>query len=255
MIQNKNTVITGASEGIGFAIAEKFVKNGANVILISRNQDKLDEAAKVLSKYGTVVHTIAKDLSNIESIKELVFSINNIWSTIDVLVNNAGIALFDPMEDVKLNTLDLMINLNVKAPFLLTQGLLPSIKKSKGNIINISSYFSDRMISGRPSTVYSLTKGAINSLTKSLANEIGNTGVRVNAIAPGSVNTSLLKKTVNQMTDLDKEKFEKTVSQIYPLGRIGQPDEIADLAMFLASENSQWMTGSIINLDGGLRTN
>tara|TARA_R110002051_G_scaffold290773_1_gene354419 strand:- start:50314 stop:51081 length:768 start_codon:yes stop_codon:yes gene_type:complete len=255
MIQNKNTVITGASESIGFAIAEKFVKNGANVILISRNQNKLDEAAKALSKYGTEVHTIAKDLSNIESIKELVCSINDIWSTIDVLVNNAGIALFDPMEDVKLDTLDLMINLNVKAPFVLTQRLLPSIKKSKGNIINISSYFSDRMISGRPSTVYSLTKGAINSLTKSLANEIGNTGVRVNAIAPGSVNTSLLKKTVSQMTDPDKEKFEKTVSQIYPLGRIGQPDEIADLAIFLASENSQWMTGSIINLDGGLRTN
>jgi NAD(P)-dependent dehydrogenase (short-subunit alcohol dehydrogenase family) len=148
-----------------------------------------------------------------------------------------------------------MINMNVKAPFLLTQGLLPSIKKSKGNIINISSYFSDRMISGRPSTVYSLTKGAINSLTKSLANEIGNTGVRVNAIAPGSVNTSLLRKTVNQMTDFNKEKFEKTISQIYPLGRIGQPDEIADLAIFLASENSKWMTGSIINLDGGLRTN
>ncbi|PKG42911.1 SDR family NAD(P)-dependent oxidoreductase [Psychroflexus sp. MES1-P1E] len=255
MIQNKNTVITGASEGIGFAIAERFVRDGANVIIISRNQNKLDEAAKVLSKYGTEVHTIAKDLSNTESIKELVFSINNIWSTIDVLVNNAGIALFEPMEDVKLDTLDSMINLNLKAPYLLTQGLLSSIKKSKGNIINISSYFSDRMISGRPSTVYSLTKGAINSLTKSLANEIGNTGVRVNAIAPGSVNTSLLRKTVSQMTELDKEKFEKTISQIYPLGRIGQPDEIADLAIFLASENSKWMTGSIINLDGGLRTN
>ena len=201
------------------------------------------------------MHTISKYLSNIELIKELVYSINDIWSTIDVLVNNDGIALFDPMEDVKLDTLDLMINLNVKAPYLLTQGLLPSIKKSKGNIINISSYFSDRMISGRASTVYSLTKGAINSLTKSLANEIGNTGVRVNAIAPGSVNTSLLKKTVNRMTNLDKEKFNKTISQIYPLDRIGQPDEIADLTMFLASENSKWMTGSIINLDGGLRTN
>ncbi len=255
MIQDKNAVITGASEGIGFAIAEKFVRNGANVILISRNQNKLNRAAKILSKCGTEVHTIAKDLSNIESIKELVFSINDVWSTIDILVNNAGIALFDPMEDVKLDTLDFMINLNVKAPFLLTQGLLPSIKKSKGNIINISSYFSDRMISGRPSTIYSLTKGAINSFTKSLANEIGNTGVRVNAIAPGSVNTSLLIKTVRQMTDIDKEKFEKTISQIYPLGRIGQPDEIADLAIFLSSENSKWMTGSIINIDGGLRTN
>jgi len=152
-------------------------------------------------------------------------------------------------------TLDLHLNLNVKAPYLLTQQLISALIARKGVVINISSYFSHRMLPGRPSTTYSLSKGAIDAFTKSLAYEMGPQGVRVNAIAPGTVNTSLVRGTLDRLTEEGKTKFAEIVKMIYPLGHIGEPDDVSGAAVFLASDQARWITGAILAVDGGLTTN
>lgn len=186
MLKNKYAVITGGSDGIGFAIAEMFVKNGANVCLIARSEEKLLEAKNKLTVYDTSVSIINGDLSNMLEVKRISDKILETNPNIDILVNNAGMGRFVPYEQMDIDLFDMHINLNVRAPYFLSQYLLDSLIKNEGNIINISSYFSHRMLSGSSTTAYSLTKGAIDSFTKSLAFEIGKKGVRVNVIAPGS---------------------------------------------------------------------
>lgn len=253
MLKNKNAVITGATEGIGLSIAKMFAQNGANVCLVARNYDRLLEVQTELSIYGTNVHIISADLSS--DYKQVAQGVQKIYSSVDVLVNNAGIAKFKAFEDVEVEDLDSQLNLNVKAPFYLTQQLLSSLEKSGASVINISSYFSQRMLQGRNSSVYSATKGAINSLTKALAFELGKKGVRVNAIAPGSINTKLFQSNLEYLSPIEKDAFQNMVTQIYPLGKIGEPEDIAHMAVFLASDQAKWITGSIISVDGGLTTN
>lgn len=139
--------------------------------------------------------------------------------------------------------------------YLITNALYSSLIEAKGNIINISSYFADRMLLDRSSTAYSLTKGAVDSFTKSLAFEAGKKGIRVNAIAPGSIETPQLRHNLQQMDRNKQEEFEAIISSIYPLQRIGEPEDIGQAALFLASETAKWITGTIIYVDGGLTTN
>ncbi|SDZ97482.1 NAD(P)-dependent dehydrogenase, short-chain alcohol dehydrogenase family [Arachidicoccus rhizosphaerae] len=254
LLSNKNAVITGGSDGIGLGIARSFAQNGANLILVGRDRDKLEIAKESLSHYTTEVQTLTADLSDIAQIKPLAEQLLHIYSNIDILVNNAGIGKFLPFSKTDISILDLHLNLNVKAPYLLIQELLPAIMRCKGNIINISSYFSDRMLQGRTTTAYSLTKGAINSLTKSLAFEIGHTGVRVNAIAPGSVETPQFNRNLQSLSGEEQSAFQNMVNAIYPLGKIGNAEDIGKAATFLASEQASWITGTILAVDGGLTT-
>ena len=150
---------------------------------------------------------------------------------------------------------DAHFNLNVKAPYFLTQGLLPALVKSKGNVINISSYFVHRMLPNRATTVYSATKGALNSFTKALAFEVGHLGVRVNAIAPGSISTPQFNRNLQALTPEKQAAFEAMVKEIYPLQHIGTPEDIAKACVFLASDNASWITGTVLAVDGGLTTN
>lgn len=254
LLEGKTAVITGGSEGIGYAIAEAFVKNGANVLIVSRNNKKLDLAAEKLSVYNQKVDKISFDLSDLSELPNLTKEINLICNKVDVLVNNAAMALFEKIENMKPSELEQILRINVQSPYILSQQLLPSLLRANGNIINISSYFSHKMIPGRYSTAYSLTKGAIDSFTKSLACELGQQGIRVNAIAPGSVKTPLFNSAMSKMTKKQREEFEERVKTIYPLGRIGNPDDIDGIAVFLASEQAKWITGAIMNVDGGLTT-
>ena len=253
LLSNRRTVITGGSDGIGFGIAKAFVANDADVLLIARDRKKLERAAAELSSYGRKIEWLSADLSDISSIDKLARKITGIYPEIDILVNNAGFARFTPFDKVEMDELDAHINLNIKAPFVLTRQLLPALEKRKGNIINISSYFSHKMSPARPSTAYSLTKGALDSLTKSLACELGRKGIRVNAIAPGTVNTELVRSNLKRLSQ-DMDKFSEMIKMIYPLGRIGEPDDIGGIAAFLASDQAKWITGAIMNVDGGLTT-
>lgn len=254
MLRDRYAVITGGSDGIGLAIATKFAQKGANLLLLARNEDRLLKVQKELSSSSGQIEVLPADLSDLSALEKVAQGVLEIFPEVDVLVNNAGIARFVPFEQMDLECLDLHLDLNVRSSYILTQALFASIKKRKGNILNISSYFSDRMLPGRESTAYSLSKGAINSFTKSLAFEVGKFGVRVNAIAPGSVATSLLRHNYEQLSQEGKRQFDDLVATAYPLQKIGEPQDIAEMALFLVSDRAKWITGSIVGVDGGLRT-
>ncbi|WP_165044709.1 SDR family NAD(P)-dependent oxidoreductase [Dysgonomonas sp. ZJ709] len=255
MLKQKNAVITGGSDGIGLAIATLFAINGANVCLIARDEKRLKANEAELSAYGTQVCSIAADLSKISEIESVSNKILELFPQVDILVNNAGIGRFIPFGEMSEEDLNMHLDLNVKAPYMLTHMLFDSLKKAKGNVINISSYLAHRMLPGRNTTAYSMTKGAINSFTKALAFEVGVDGVRVNAIAPGSITTAQLQHNMNQLTAEKLEQFKTMIQTIYPMEKIGEPNDIAELAVFLASENAKWITGAIYAVDGGLTTN
>ncbi|AVM55227.1 SDR family NAD(P)-dependent oxidoreductase [Capnocytophaga sp. oral taxon 864] len=255
-LNNKNAVITGGSDGIGLGIARAFAREGANLLLIGKDPEKLQRAQQeLLNEFGVQVHTLSADLSKTETVTEVVKNIEQLLPTVDILVNNAGLGKFVPFEQVDNTLYDAHFNLNVKAPYFLTQSLLPALVKSKGNVINISSYFAHRMLPNRATTVYSATKGALNSFTKALAFEVGHLGVRVNAIAPGSISTPQFNRNLQALTPKKQAAFETMVKEIYPLQHIGTPEDIAKACVFLASDNASWITGTVLAVDGGLTTN
>ena len=255
-LNNKNAVITGGSDGIGLGIAKAFAREGANLLFIGKAPEKLQKAQQeLLNEFAVQVHTLSADLSKTEIVAEVVKNIERLLPTVDILVNNAGLGKFVPFEQVDNTLYDAHFNLNVKAPYFLTQGLLPALVKSKGNVINISSYFAHRMLPNRATTVYSATKGALNSFTKALAFEVGHLGVRVNAIAPGSISTPQFNRNLQALTPEKQAAFETMVKEIYPLQHIGTPEDIAKACVFLASDNASWITGTVLAVDGGLTTN
>ena len=257
-LNNKNAVITGGSDGIGLGIAKAkaFAREGANLLLIGKDPEKLQRAQQaLLNEFAVQVHTLSADLSKTETVTEVVKDIERLLPTVDILVNNAGLGKFVPLEQVDNTLYDAHFNLNVKAPYFLTQSLLPALVKSKGNVINISSYFAHRMLPNRATTVYSATKGALNSFTKALAFEVGHLGVRVNAIAPGSISTPQFNRNLQALTPEKQVAFETMVKEIYPLQHIGSPEDIAKACVFLASDNASWITGTVLAVDGGLTTN
>ncbi|RVA32270.1 SDR family oxidoreductase, partial [Mesorhizobium sp. M7A.F.Ca.US.001.01.1.1] len=155
-----------------------------------------------------------------------------------------------PFETVSEAQFQQSFALNVTAVFFLTQGLLPHLAAG-ASVINISSYFANKMIPKRPSSLYSLSKGALNSLTKSLAFELGPRGIRVNAIAPGTVDTAMRRKTVDNLPAEAKAELKAYVERSYPLGRIGRPDDLAGIAVYLASDEAAWTSGGVFSVDGG----
>lgn len=254
-LEKKKAVITGGSDGIGFAIAKAFAENGADLLLTGRNPERLKKAASLLSGSGVAVETISFDLSEVEFIEQFAGKISALFPDINILVNNAGAAEFTPFEYVNFQQMDYHINLNVKAAFFLTQKLLPSLKRNRASIINISSFHAHRVLPGFTSTVYSMTKAAVNAFTKALAYEMGPFGVRVNAIAPGNVYTSKVRAFIDSIPQQGKERFDEMIKANYPLGRLGNTEEIGGMAVYLASDQAGWVTGSIFNIDGGLTTN
>ena len=253
----KNAVITGGSDGIGLGIATEFARAGAaNLVLVGRDASKLETARKSLAAFpDTTVHLLTADLSEPKAIATLAEQIMQQLPQLDILVNNAGLGRFVSFTQMDEALFDAHFNLNVKTPYFLTQALLPVLTTAKGNVINISSYFAHRMLPDRATTAYSATKGALNAFTKALAFEIGHLGIRVNAIAPGSIETAQLQHNLSVMPAEKQEAFVRMVKTIYPLGKIGTPADIGKTAAFLASDHAQWITGAIWPVDGGLTTN
>ncbi len=255
LLSNKTALITGASDGIGFGIATAFAQHGANLVIIGRNEEKLAEKNKHLKQYNTDVISVSADITGHESALRIAEQVSRKNMRIDILVNNAGIARFVPFADTDESMLDLHLNLNAKAPYLLTKAFLDDIIDSQGNVINISSYFAGRMLPDRPSSAYSMTKGALESFTKALAFELGPRGVRVNAIAPGTVATQQYEDNLEQLDETAKARFKSMIQLIYPMQKIGETQDIANMAVFLASDQAKWITGGIFPVDGGLTTN
>jgi len=254
-LENQKAVITGGSDGLGLAIAAAFAAEGADLWLVARNAEKLAMAAESLKAKGGSVRVTVADLTDSTAAGQAAEEIARSWDRLDVLVNNAGMARFTRFRDVTPEEMQAQVQLNLLTPYLLTQRLLPLLVTAKGNVINISSTSAHRLIPGRPASVYAMTKGGVNSLTKALALELGPQGVRVNAIAPGTVKTPLTQKMIASFSEERKAEYDNFVKQSFALGRLGEPEDVAHLALHLASGEAKWTTGSVFIIDGGLSTN
>ena len=246
-LNHKVAIITGGSRGIGFATADKFLQEGAIVILTASTQASADKAvAKLQEKYPqAVVAGIAPDLSNLESVRQAFRAVSEKYGCIDILVNNAGISESTPFTEYSEETFDKVMNLNVKGVFTATRAASECmVARGKGVILSTSSMVS---ISGQPKGfAYPASKFAVNGLTVSLARELGPKGIRVNAVAPGITETDMMKA-------VPKEVIEPMIQQI-PLRRLGQPEDIANAFVFLASDEASYITGVVLSVDGMARS-
>jgi NAD(P)-dependent dehydrogenase (short-subunit alcohol dehydrogenase family) len=249
-LKGRRALVTGGSDGIGFAIAEALAREGAELYLVARSSDKLMRAQEHLK--DATVKVIEADLGTNAGIDSVVRQVAEIGKALDVVVNNAAVALFLPFETVTSDEFQRSFALNVTAVYFLTQRLLPHLTQPGGSVINISSYFARKMLPNRPSTLYSLSKGAINSLTKSLAFELGPRGIRVNAIAPGTVDTAMRRASIENLSAKAQAELQRFVDGSYPLGRIGHVSDIGGIAVYLASDEASWTSGGIFSVDGGL---
>ena len=243
-LNGKLAIVTGGARGIGFAIAEKFLSEGARVVV----PDILEDGAQRVAKLGGNAEFYHIDLRKRADIFEMAKYVHTKYKRIDILVNNAGIARPCPTLKLSEETLDEVIDINMKAPLYCSQAAGRFMRKDGGgSIINISSGNSRMINVGR--VPYGLTKGAVNMLTMHLGAEWGIYNIKVNAIAPGWIRTEMPEKAL-KLGILN----EKTILSVSPIGRFGKAEEIANVACFLASSESDYITGQIIFADGGWNT-
>lgn len=239
----KVVVITGATRGIGKAIALKFAENGANIVLNYASNDL--EAEKTLSevkKLGVHATLVKANVGKEEECKKVINTAIETYGRIDFLVNNAAISKLGLFMDMQSEDMNDILDINIKGVLNCSKAAMESLIKSKGNIINISSIWGN--VGASCEVLYSTTKGAINLFTKALAKEMALSGIRVNAIAPGVIDTDMNK----WMSDEDRVELEGEI----PLNRFGKTEEIANVVMFLCSDKSSYMTGQILIVDGGM---
>lgn len=245
MLNGKVAIITGGTRGIGLEIGRVFLEEGAKVILFGSKEESVKKALETLKSENSNydVKGYYPDLINESEIKEVFATIEDEYGHIDILINNAGLSSNTPLLDFTIEEFDKIMNINVKAVFVLSKVAVPYLKKTKGVILNTSSMVS---MYGQPSGVaYPASKFAVNGITKSLARELAPLGIRVNAVAPGITETDMVKS-------LPQELIEPLIKTI-PLGRIGTPKDIANAFLFLASDKASYITGAIINVDGSVR--
>jgi 3-oxoacyl-[acyl-carrier protein] reductase len=246
-LEGKVAVVTGASKGIGAAIAEQLAAEGAAVVVnYASSKAGADAVVKrITQKEGKAV-AVQADVSKPEDIKRLFAETKRAFGKLDVLVNNAGIYEFAPLEAITPEHFHKHFNLNVLGLLLTTQEAAKHFPATGGSIVNISSV----VATAAPPTasVYSGTKAAVNAITKSLAAELGPRKIRVNAINPGMVETEGVRGA-----GLHESDFRKQIEAQTPLGRIGQPQDVAPAAVFFASADSAWITGETLYISGGMR--
>ena len=240
-------VVTGASKGIGAAIAKQLGAEGAAVVInYASSKTGADNVARDVTASGGKAIAVQGDMSKKVDIERLFAEAKRSFDSIDILVNNAGIYEFAPLEAITEEHFHKQININVLGPILATQAAVKLFGPSGGSIVNISSIVSSMAVPN--AAVYSATKGAVDALTRSLSKELGPRKIRVNAINPGMVETEGVHAAGIAGSDTQKQ-----VEAQASLGRIGQPQDIAALALFLASPDSAWITGETFVISGGMR--
>ena len=238
-LKNRIAIITGAARGIGLACAESFVAEGAHVVIV----DVLDEIGKTEAKRlgATYLHC---DVSKSSDVKAVVAAVVKQHGAVDILLNNAAISISGDFLEISESDYDKVLDINLKGSFLMLQACAREmVKKSAGSIINMSSVNDTLAI---PAIIsYCVAKGGVSQLTRATSIYLSPHGIRVNAIGPGSIRTDMLKAVVN-----DKDALARVMSRT-PMGRVGEPSEIASIAVFLASDDSSYVTGQTIYADGG----
>jgi len=246
MLDGKVAIVTGGTRGIGIEIVRTFLENNAKVALLGTKEETVTKAINELKSENSNYEVIGfyPELNNEQQVEETFKKIKNTFGHIDILVNNAGMSSKTKLEDYTIEEYDKISDLNIKSVFVCSKVVVPYLKETKGTIINTSSMVS---IYGQPGGVmYPASKFAVNGITKSLARELAQFGIRVNAVAPGITETDMVK-------NLPKEMIEPLIKTI-PLGRIGTPRDIANCFLFLASDLSNYVTGEILQVDGGARS-
>ena len=245
MLENKVAIITGGTRGIGLATVKLFIENNAKVILFGSRSETVKKALLELESLNMEADGYYPNLSSYEEVAQTIKEIYDKYGHIDILVNNAGISAKEKIENTSLEDFKKIMDLNVTAMFNTIKAVVPYMKENNGGVIlNTSSMVS---IYGQPSGVgYPTSKFAVNGLTKSLARELAPNKIRVNAVAPGIINTDMV-------SSLPKELIEPLIKTI-PLGRIGEPIDIANAFLFLASDKASYITGTILSVDGAARS-
>jgi 3-oxoacyl-[acyl-carrier protein] reductase len=240
-------IVTGASKGIGAEIARQLAAEGASVVVnYASSKDGADRVVDEIAKRGGKAIAVQADVAKKNDIQRLFAETKNAFGRLDILVNNAGVYQFAPIEAVTEEEFHREYNTNVLGLLLATQEALKHFGAEGGSVINVSSIATS--VTPPNSSVYTGTKGAVDSITRVLAKELGPKKVRVNAIRPGGVVTEGFHAMGGPGSDLEKQMIAQT-----PLGRIGQPHDIAPAAVFLASRDGAWITGETIMVGGGLR--
>lgn len=238
----KTALITGASRGIGRAIAIEFAKEGANIVInYSKDDMGAEETLKILENIGIVAYKIKEDVSSFEGAKKIIDFTLKCFGKIDILVNNAAKSTIGLFMDSSKEEIEGILNTNLLGPLYLSKMAIPHMINRKGVILNISSMWGE--VGASCEVLYSTSKGGINLFTKALAKEMAPSNIRVNAIAPGVIDTSMN----SFLSKEDRENLEEEI----PFGRFGSPEEIGKIAVFLCSEDSSYITGQIIRADGG----
>lgn len=246
MLEGKVAIITGGTRGIGFAIAKKYLESNAKVIIFGSRNETVEKAVKELKSLNDKyeIDGYYPNLTDEQNIENTFNEIESKYGHIDILVNNAGISSRTKIEDYTDEEYEKISNLNIKSVYVCSKTAVKYLKKTKGVILNTSSMVS---IYGQPSGVmYPTSKFAVNGMTKSLARELAPLGIRVNAVAPGITNTDMVK-------NLPKEMIEPLIKTI-PLGRIGEPEDIANAYLFLGSDMASYISGVILSVDGLARS-
>jgi 3-oxoacyl-[acyl-carrier protein] reductase/7-alpha-hydroxysteroid dehydrogenase len=245
-LENKVAIITGASRGIGFAIAEAFVREGAKVAVCGSRLSSAEKAVSILrEKYPQAeMLPIGVNVNDTEEIKGMVSAVVDRWGRIDALVNNAGVTSTKSILEMTDEDFTSVIDINLVGPFKIIREVAKVMKDNGGgSIINTSSMVGS--YGGKMQTAYSSSKFGINGLTKSCAKELGQYNIRVNAVAPGAVATDMAK-------EFTSDKMRQFLAMMTPLGRMAEPDELAGAYVYLASDEATFTTGTIVNVDGGI---
>jgi NAD(P)-dependent dehydrogenase (short-subunit alcohol dehydrogenase family) len=248
-LTGKKAVVTGGTRGIGLMIARGFLEAGAEVWISSRKADACEAAREELSAHGTV-HAVPADLATEAECLRLAEVVGAATDRVDVLVNNAGATWGEPFATFPESAWDKVLDLNLKSPFFLTRALLPLLEAAASDddparVINIGSIDGLR-VPALPTYSYSASKSAVHMLTKVLAKELGPKRITVNAVAPGPFESKMMAATL--------DAFGDAIAASAPLGRIGRPDDMAGVAVYLASRAGSYVTGAVIPVDGGIAT-